>query len=283
MRNLLTGLLVFVVLLACVPGQAYRLRYKDVAGTTRTYAMTMKMSGITEAMGTSMPMDSTTSMSLTEQVLAVKDGCATIKMEMKNGVTKVTLAAPPGEKEGKTIEQKVPDFSLQFDRTPLGKASNVQMSGNMPKINGMGNDWINRLVQQGSSMNLPDKELAIGDSWEDKQTLEILPGAKGDINVKNTLTGTRVVNGHTDLVIAITMTMSMVNGKMSVGAGNNAVTIHMDMDMNGKMESLFDPDLGVMVHGGGKTDMAMKMTLEGAKTMTTNMKMAMDQTIDLAP
>ena len=280
MRTLHASLLLLVVLLLCGPGQAYRLRYKDVAGATRSYTMTMKMTGITEARGTSTPMDSTTTMTMTEQVIAVKDDCATIKMDMKNGVTKTHVAPPAGQTDEKPIDTNIPDFSMQCDRTSLGKVSNVQVIGKLPLIKGMDNGWINRLVQ-GASVSLPDKELVMGDSWEDKRTLELFPGAKGDVTMKNTLTGTRVVNNQTDLVISSTMTMSMKDGKMTVGSGNTAITMSQDMDMHATMEMLFNEDIGAPVHSSGKTDIKMKITVPQPTPMSFTMKMAMDQSVEL--
>ena len=285
MRRLVGYGMVLAMCLLALPAHAYRLAYKDVAGSTLNYQNTMAMTGNVEVNGTVSPFQSTTGMMMVQHVDAVTNGVASLTMQLKDGKTTVKMPPSASQPDGKTLEQKLPDFTLSMDRSSIGKVSNIKFVGKAPSIPGMqgGGDWVNRMLQQGSNISLPDHDLAIGDTWQDKMTLEILPGAKADILINNKLAGTQIVNGKTYLVIATTMTMSLPDGKMTLGQGDKAMTIHLNMDMKGTSETLFDEQAGVILRSTFKSDVTSITTIDGPRAMTSKSTMAMNGTTELCP
>ena len=280
MRTLFT--MVCLLGLAAVSAQAYRLQFKDPQGAERNYKMAMHMKGTVDTMGMTVPMDMTMGMKSAEKVHAVNaNGTSSIDSDVKDGTVKMVMSIPGGDKP-QTIEQAIPAFGMSFDRAASGKMTNIKMTGDLdPKLKKQVDSINSQLQYPGQAMIFPDKELQIGDSWDGTQTFSLLPGAKMEIKVKYTLTGTKEVNGKTYLVLTSDINANIKDMTMDMsadgGAANTTKTqLKITMNMVGSGTSLFDADAGEMGDTTFKMKVDANMTSGGASGMTMTMKMTMD-------
>ena len=272
--------LVTMLILTALSAQAYRLQFKDTAGATRNYAMTVNTKGTMSVMGMSMPLTSVTTMTAVEKVLNVKNGSASVSYEIKDGKIKVTIAGIPGEDEPQTVDQPMPGFTMTYDRTPLGKVSNVKMTGEITNMLGGFDPSSSQYPGQG--LEFPDKDLKAGDTWTGQQSLEVAPGSTVDMKAKYTLTGTKVVEGKTYLVLtcditasAPKITITQPENKDQPAEAQPAIT---GLTLKGKATTLFDEaageifsetftmDVSMNLAGGIGEAGAVKMTMDGTLT-----------------
>ena len=76
--------------------------------------------------------------------------------------------------------------------------------------------------------------------------MPLSPGSTLDVHVTNTLTGTKVVDGVTYLVITSDLTGSVANLAVTTAPTGNqqASPIGISMTLTGKSTTLFDPNAG---------------------------------------
>ena len=124
--------------LLCVLGvsslsaQAYRLQFKDAEGAKRVYATHVDLTGNVTMGSVSSPINSTMTMTAFEQINTVKNGASSVLYEVKDGKVSVKVPNLAGDESTGaplSIDQQVPDFSMAFNRTPLGKISNLHVNG----------------------------------------------------------------------------------------------------------------------------------------------------------
>jgi hypothetical protein len=242
--------MVAILALAALSAQAYRLTFKDTTGVVRSYQIVADMKGSMEMLGSTVPVTSTTKMLAVEKVLAVRNGISSLSFELKDGTTKMGIGALPGDAEGQNIEQPLPGFTINYDRTPQGKVSNLKTSGELAsRFGGMFDTLNNSSQYPGQGLEFPNKELAAGDTWVGKQTVEFFPGSQIHVTAKYTLVGTRVVQGKTYLELKCDMTGTMPAAaiKMPTLGGDDAAaapTTTMGMTLSGQSTSLFDEAAG---------------------------------------
>lgn len=271
--------LVAVLALTALSVQAYRLQFKDTAGATHTYAMVVNTKGTMNVMGMSMPMTSVTSMTTVEKVLAVKDNLASISYEAKEGKVTVTVSGVPGEDEPQTIEQPMPTFTITYDRTKLGKVSNLKMTGEMAGMLGGFDPTSNQYPGQG--MEFPDKDLKAGDNWTAQQSVEVAPGSKINMIAKYTLTGTKVVDGKTYLALACDITADAPTLKVNQPADAEQPVIS-NLKLRGKATTLFDETAGVIFNTTYTMDVSMNLAAEGdAAAGAGSIKLTMEGKMEL--
>lgn len=265
-----------VVLLVgtALSAHAVRLAYSQQVGSSRTYLSSFTMTGNIAMPGQdSMKLDSSFSTTTEEKILAVnQDGAASVSMDMKNGNMKMTVA-------GQTQQMPIPAMQMTFDRTKLGKVSNMQMQGEaVDQMPGMNNMQFNQL---GTSYAFPDRDLNAGDAWEDKTTLEIPFLGEATIVTKNTLVGTKIVDGKTYLQIDSTMTMTTPGTASTMGEGEQQMTMKMAIKLTGTASSLWNEEAGELFRSTVKADMIMNMTMTSAdgQSMNTTMNMKMNGTM----
>ncbi|HEX2948888.1 MAG TPA: hypothetical protein VHV83_04880, partial [Armatimonadota bacterium] len=119
------------------------------------------------------------------------------------------------------------------------------------------------------------------DSWDSNQNLQMADGSRITVNMKYKLTGTKVVNGKTYLVIACDCSADIpsltVNPQAPQG-GAAAKPMTMGIKLNGTTSTLFDTAAGAYQ----ETNMSMNVVITMAQqagedgepmAMTMNMKM----------
>lgn len=268
-KSLLMVALAILVIGATIAAQAARLQYKDVAGTIRTYKAYYSMKGSFAVPGQGdVPMTIVMNFTVREKVMAVAaDGTAKILDELKDGALTVNAA-------GQEQKKPFPEFQMTYDRTPQGKTSNMQMTGEgadtMKQMSGMGMNQ-NFMSEMGSAVQFPDKELAFGDTWKTAMPVEAMPGMKFDISALFKLTGTKVVDAKTYLQIDTDLNMNMPKSSIKAPDGSG-LNMTMGMAMKAKSTTLFDEQAGALFSG----------SFNGTMTMTMSMKdPGSDETIDM--
>jgi hypothetical protein len=197
---------------------------------------------------------------------------------LKNGKV-IARVTPPGEDQEQKIEQAMPLFTINYDRTPLGHVTNVKVSG-LPSDQ---SDLMGAQAQYpGQGLEFPDRDLKIGDSWDGKQALSLVTGSTIDIKVKYTLTGTKVVNGTTYLVLRSDINTKV--NKMPIampaadGAGSDGQKATADMTITGSVTELFDEAAGQI--GNSTLNLNVDMTMSAAGGDAAGMNLAMKMKID---
>ena len=283
-RTLLS--LVGILCVAAVSAHAYRLAFSDPQGAVRNYKADMTMKGTANVLGITAPLSSTISMTMTEKVLTKNaDGTSSISFAVKNGKM-VASTTIPGDDDATTKTQPLA-FSMTYDRTPLGKVTNLKMiatPGGGADLLGAG--MSGQVQYPGQGVQFPDKDLNIGDSWDTTQQIEPMPGLKVNMTQTNTLTATRVVNGKTLLVITSTFTADAKNAHVNVplpagnGVGDNKATqaLTLDMTISGTSTALFDPQAGELGDDNFTLNISMNMQIGDAEAGGVNSTMTMTAT-----
>ena len=150
------------------------------SGVSRQYHTKVGLSG-NVSMGTvSSPIESTITMTALEQINAVANGKSSVTYSLKNGTVSVKLPNLMGDDNTpQSIDQPMPDFAMDFDRTPLGKISNLKMSGEAGNLlGGAPNQVNNQLINPEEGLEFPDKDLQPGDTWTRTTTVSINADSK---------------------------------------------------------------------------------------------------------
>ncbi len=204
--------LVCLLGMSCLSAQAHRLQFKDAEGTKRVYNTQVGLTGNVTMGSISTPIDSTMTMTAFELINAVKDGKSSVTYQVKDGKVSVKLPnLTGGDGAPQSIEQQVPDFSMVFERTPLGQISNLHVSGEANNmLGGPPNELNNQLINPEQGLQFPDKELQPGDTWNCTTTVPLGGDSKLAVTANYTLVGTKVAdNGKTYLQIDVDLTMSV--------------------------------------------------------------------------
>ena len=267
MRNLSLCVTVSALLLASLSAQAYRLSFKDTAGTVRTTKTTFTIKGSMDGSGLSLPFTSTSTLVENETVTALNAGVASLSRQLKSGTMSVSTTSP-GEDTPQTAQQNLPSYTITYDRTPLGKVSNVKIAGDLTKLLGNSSDSLTTQILSGSEgLSFPDRDLNVGDSWTGAQSLT-MGGAKADITMNFTLAGAQVVNGKTYLSITCDLTMNVPAMKVSSPLGD----IPMSLQVCGKTMVLFDNQAGCLYRETSDLTNTTTITLPGVDVGAATMK-----------
>jgi hypothetical protein len=284
MRKLSLVTLVLLLLGASLAAQAYTLRYKDVAGMARTYQATFHINGTVNAPGLPQPMPMKMDMTFLakEKCLAVNaDGTATILSEMKDGTITVNV-------NGQPAQQPFPAMQMTYDRSPVGKISNVKMNGSGAQMmSSMGGS--NFMSQFGQGFQFPDGDVKVNDNWKVTQSMEVMPGMKFDVNATITLKDTAVTNGKTYLNLNTVMNMNMPKAALTIpagaaGAGGAVPNMAMAMKMTMNGASYFDADGGSLYSSAVKGTMTMTIWMtdpQSGQAIQTATTMAIDGTMQM--
>jgi hypothetical protein len=277
---LMLVVLAMLVIGATLAAQAARLQYKDVAGIARTYQASYTMRGqFTIPGGGTMPMNMVMSFTVREKVRSVNaNGTASISSEMKDGSITMTIS-------GEEQKMPFPAFEMTYDRTPLGKMTNLKMTGEgaetLKQMSSMGMNQ-NFMSQFGQGFEFPNRELVAGDTWKVTQPFEMMPGMKLDMTALFTLTGPKSVDNKNYLQIDTDMSMNMPKATLK-GPDGAASAMSMAMQMKAKATTLFDETAGALFGAifNGTMNMQMTMTdpdagaitMSGALTISGTMKL----------
>lgn len=260
MRNSVTLVTLAVFIIAALSAQAARLLFKDPEGTVRTYKGVYNVRGAMDMPGMgSIPLNITMAFTVREKVNEVRaDGTANVTDELCDG----TLAMKINDEEKKV---PFPGYIMTYDRTNLGKISNVKMSGEgveqLKQMQGMGMGMNENIMSQfGQGFPFPDRELAMGDTWKASVAMEAMPGMKMNVNALMKLVGTKVVDNKSYLQIATDLTMNMPKFEVK-GTEGAASGMAMSMTMKGKATTLFDEQAGALFAANFEGTMAMTMTM----------------------
>jgi hypothetical protein len=175
-------------------------------------------------------------------------------------------------------------MTMTFERTPQGKVSNMEMSGEgaemLKGMQGMGGMGMNQnmISQLGGAIEFPNRELSVGDTW--KMTMppvEPMPGMKLDIAGLYKYVGTKVTDGKNLMQVDTAMTMKMPKTAMKAPDGSS-LGMSMTMNMTAKATTLFDEAAGALFSGSFSGAMTMAMSMKNPETgeamnMSGNMTM----------
>lgn len=227
--------------------QGYRLAFRHTAGTTRTYANTIKVSGNVDAMGLAVPITGTVTFTLTEQVTAVNpDGSANITTQLTNGNAQLTITGLPGQEEPQTISQVIPPVTLTYTRTPQGAVRNLTTSGMATSLPGLPVELLNNLQTPGQILTFPDRTLQIGDTWASDLQAEVAPGQPISITATNQLAGIEQVAGKDYLRVMTAATANVPGVVISTDQipGQPATQLKMSLKLTMNAITLFDATAG---------------------------------------
>ncbi len=289
MKKCLFLAMMTLLIVTALSAQAYRLTYKGAPGTVNTYNIKGHINNTSTVQGNKMDTVMDMTMTLVEKVLAVKpDGNMSISNEIKDGKMKMTLPGSPAGAEPKTLD--IPSMSSTFDRTPLGKVSNMVYGGNMAAMQQMKsmNTWMSSLDRRFPGF--PDTDLQIGDSWSlDDKGMEVMPGSSVDIKGTMTLAGTKEVDGKTYLVINSVGATKMDNMVIKLPLPANAQDANAappQMTLNGTVKVsgtfLFDEQAGEYYNSTADIKFDMQMTIAGSTPMTIPVVMDMEMQMSRA-
>jgi|GEM_PF-1760407 len=254
--------MMLMLALTALAAQGYTLQFKDAAGTTRAYGSQMAITGVMSGAGLNLPLNATVDMTLLEKILGVKEQVASVTFGLQRGTMHLKVSGLPGEEEEQTIDQALPTFTFLFDRTPLGKVSNVQTQGEITDLFlGSADALITPMSSPDRGLEFPAGELKIGDTWQGSQTA-LAGNAQARVAAQYTLAGTEVVNGKTYLKIACDTTVSVPDTSMKA---SDDQPMAMNVILRGQSTTLFDEGAGELF----RTTFAMNGTLNmtGAETM----------------
>ncbi len=271
--------LVALLAVSSLAAQAYRLQFKDAQGISRQYSTKVVVSG-NVSMGTlSSPLDSTMKMTAVELINAVANGKSSVTYSVTNGTmsTKLPNILDDATQQGQDIEQAMPDFSMDFDRTPFGKISNLKMNGEANNLfMGLPNEVNNRLINPGDGLEFPNKDLQPGDTWSGKSTVPLAGDSKVQLTANYTLVGTKVAeNGKTYLQVDVDLTINIPKLAVNAGQGDQAMSMDMAMNLKGKETVLFDELAGELYQSSCKMAGTVTVTAPGQieampMTLSTN-------------
>jgi len=253
--------------------QAYRIAFNDTVGMTRTYKTDLTINGNAETLGISAPLTATLTKVTQEKVTAVDNGKAAIATTDKSGNIHVKISGLSGGDDPQTLDEKLPSFSIAYNRTPQGKVSDIKVTGDSPQLLGGPADSALNLTQYpGDGIAFPAGDVAIGDTWTGKDTLDVGSGNTIEVTINYTLKGTKIIDGKTYLVITadIDTTVSKLTMKIA-SLGDTTMTL--SMTIKGTATTFFDEKAGeifketynlasvVNVVGDDQTPVTAKMNL----------------------
>ncbi|HOS43221.1 MAG TPA: hypothetical protein PK794_05965 [Armatimonadota bacterium] len=260
--------LAMLVVGSALAAQAARLQYKDAAGTVRTYQATYDITGqFTLPGGGAMPLRMAMRFTVREKVIAVKaDGTAAISSEMTDGTMKMTVL-------GEEQELPFPSVLMTYDRTPLGKMTNLKMSGEgaetMKQMQNMGLNQ-NFMSQFGQGFEFPNRELQVGDTWKVTQPFEVMPGMKMDLTALFKMIGAKTVDNRNLLQIDTDMSLAMPQAELK-GPDGAPLGMTMAMQMTAKATSYFDEAAGALYGANFSGTINMQMAGKGGEAGAQNM------------
>jgi len=271
--------LVCILGVSCLSAQAYRLQFKDTEGTVREYKTQVNLTA-TVAMGSiTAPVDTTMNMTAVEKVTKVTNGKASISYQLKNGKASVKVSNLPGEEGPQNIDQKLPDYTILFDRTPLGTVSNLKTAGEASSIFGGGPSALNnQFMNPTQGFAFPDKDLQPGDTWDTSQSIPMGEDSKLDVTATYTLVGEQLSDtGKKYLQINVDLTMNLPKFAVKAGQGEMAMDMVMSMNLKAHEVVLFDADAGELYQLSSKMSGVTTTTIPGQDG--DPMKMTLDATI----
>ncbi len=279
---------IFVTLMAvlgasALTAQAARIAFNDTAGAIRTYKTDIKVTGTMSAMGINAPIDAVVNQTMVEKVTDVQDGKATVNTSQKEGSVEVKISGLPdenGETKAQTIKQDLPAMSIDFTRTAQGKVSDVKMDGDVTKMFGGADGGALNMTQfPGQGIEFPAGDVKVGDTWSGKESMKLSGDSTLDVAIKYTLTGTKVVDGKTYLVITADIDTNVPKLKTKTGAGAAATDMTLSFTLKGQAITLFDEKAGeifkeyfdlasTMNMTGGDNAAKMDMVIKGTMQKT---------------
>lgn len=271
--------LVALLAVSCLSAQAYRLQFKDAQGARRVYKTRVGITGNFNMGSISAPVESTMTMTAQEQVSAVTNGKASVSYAVKNGSASIKVPSLGGEDGApQTIEQSIPDFSMDFLRTPTGKISNLKVSGEASSLlGGPPNEVNNLLINPEEGLEFPDKDLQPGDTWSRTTTVALNADSKLVVVANYTLVGTKVAeNGKTYLQVDVDLAMSLPKLAVTAGQGDQALNADMGLALKGKETVLFDEQAGELVQSACKMTGSVAMAAPGLADMPMQMTLSAD-------
>ncbi len=257
--------------------QAVRLEYKETAGTKRSMSSVLNVKGTIQGGGLVAPFVANTSFVTVETVTAVNNGVANIVTEGRDGKVTLTVSGLPndqGELESQTIEQAMPGFTFNFQRTPTGRVSNIKFSGDAAKVLGDPTQpWTTSGQFPGQELQFPTGDVQIGDSWDAQQALVLGNTGKADVVARYQLVGSKVIDGRTLMQINGTYTVTVTKMTINMDLFGQKVPMLMDMVMKGTSVSMFDAAAGQLVSETFSANSEMALTSESMSALnaTTNM------------
>ena len=256
-----------MLLISTLAAQAYRLQFKDVIGATRQYNIRMVQTGQVNFAGVQAPVVSNSTMTAIEKVTAVNNGVATLSYMAKNGSVTMKISNLPGDEEEQTITQPIPDLAISYDRTALGKVSNMHITGQQSSVlDGMFNGPTGQLQVPGQTFTFPDKDLKAGDSWDCTATFPIGENGKLQVQGKYTLVGTKLGDdGNTYLQIDGDIAISVKDMTVKIPMGDQTLAMTINIDMKGKETTLFDEAAGAVAQENMKFSGTTEVTTPGAE------------------
>lgn len=275
---------VFLLVISLGGAQAYQLAYKDPADTARWYQndITMKGSFTIQPMNQTMPLDGVMKFISSEKVIEVNDdGTSTVTAELTDGSMTMTMMG-----EEKPMTMPFPGFKMTYHRAPTGKMSDMEIedqagAGALAALPGFEEQL--KMFNSMGQFEFPTGDLKAGDTWENTQSLEFLPGQQIDMKISNVLKGPQVVDGVTYLLINSEMTMELPAMKLQINEGQQVITMEQSISMTMKIATLFDEQAGEINRAllNGAMEMTMitpmpntneKLVIKGTMTMSGSTK-----------
>ncbi|MHB9133584.1 MAG: DUF6263 family protein [Armatimonadota bacterium] len=237
--------------------QAATLQFKDAEGASRTFKYVMHVTGAIENGADKTQVNNAFTITGIENVNSVKDNTASLLFDVKE----VTVAAKAEGADAKP--QNLPAFKLTYDRTALGKVSNIKAEGEIIQFLNAPLDVMNRHLQNLTQlMEFPDKEIKDGDQWESKQTITFEGDNKIELTAKYTLIGAKQADdGKTYMQIDCDVAAKAEKLSFKIGKGDAEKAMTMAIELTGKTTTLFDEAAGE-IH-------SVKATLKHIASATT--------------
>ncbi|OPZ82349.1 MAG: hypothetical protein BWY76_02744 [bacterium ADurb.Bin429] len=166
---------------------------------------------------------------------------------------------------------------MTYDRTPLGKMSNLKMSGEgaetLKQMQSMGMNQ-NFMSQFGQGFEFPNRDLQVGDTWKVTQPFEVMPGMKMDLTALFKMMGTKTIDNRGLLQIDTDMSLAMPKAELK-GPDGASLGMTMAMQMTAKATTYFDEAAGAMYGASFAGTINMQMASaggeNGAQSMTGTM------------
>ncbi len=273
-RRLLTGIVVSLTIIACMPAHAIVLTYAPRVG--EVHKQKIMMSG---AMETSSPMlgdamrgQMSLDTDFTEKALSQTDTTTRMQTEIVGGKIAVSMAG-----QSQTMDMPTGRMVADMDRrNRVVKWVEVHMSSAPGKsMMGPGSENFTNWSQFGA---FPEGDVDVNDTWSGTMSIpasEGTPAIAMDYECKllelAEFKGHKCAKIHTSFHGPFSMDLSQTQGMPAGAEGTMEATIQGDMTWH------YDYENSVYVYGEGTVGMDMKMTMSGAgmpaTNMTTKMKM----------
>lgn len=268
-------ILLGVAALAATPPTTYHLAFNDQEGTTRSYANVMKLTGTATGGGLSIPLTATVTSTTKEKVTRVKDGLASLTVDVVDGTIAMTLTDLPGADAEQTINQALPAFGLTCDRTAQGKVTNIKYTGEATQILGPPLDaFTSQLQTPGQNMAFPTKGVKIGESWDAKEVVDLGGGSTVQATAHYTFVGLESVEGKSYAHITCALTANADKIAINIGEGDQPMKATVTLALSGNEKTLFDIQAGQIFRSTFKGTINLEMPLPDGtplkSTMTVN-------------